>query len=59
MGAAVFDMKGLVIGTVEWVDDHSYDIKFAVKASCFLNNLEHLLKAIDEKVTCSFQNLFC
>jgi hypothetical protein len=51
VGAAVFDMKGLVIGTVDHVDSFSADIKYTRKTSSFLNHLEHLLKNIDEKVT--------
>ena len=58
VGAAVFDMDGLVIGTVDRVDMSAFDIKYAIKTSSFLNDLESLLKDIDDTVTCSSLNLF-
>ncbi|XBI15530.1 hypothetical protein VPH35_057936 [Triticum aestivum] len=50
VGAAVFDMDGLVIGTVDRVDMSAFDIKYAIKTSSFLNDLESLLKDIDDTV---------
>jgi hypothetical protein len=50
VGAAVFNMKGLVIGTVDCVDSESFDIKYSRKTSSFLNDLECSLKNIDATV---------
>ncbi|KAF7027720.1 hypothetical protein CFC21_039742 [Triticum aestivum] len=53
VGAAVFDMDGLVIGTVDRVDMSAFDIKYAIKTSSFLNDLERLLKDIDDTIVLS------
>ncbi|KAM3346690.1 hypothetical protein ACQJBY_020955 [Aegilops geniculata] len=53
VGAAVFDMNGLVIGSVDHVDLHAFDIKYAMKTSSFLNDLERLLKDMDDKIVLS------
>uniref|UniRef100_A0A8R7TR59 Uncharacterized protein n=1 Tax=Triticum urartu TaxID=4572 RepID=A0A8R7TR59_TRIUA len=53
VGAAVFDMDGLVIGSVDRVDLRAFDIKYSMKTSSFLNNLECLLKDMDDTIVLS------
>uniref|UniRef100_A0ACD5VYP6 Uncharacterized protein n=1 Tax=Avena sativa TaxID=4498 RepID=A0ACD5VYP6_AVESA len=53
VGAAVFNMNGLVIGTVDHVDPASPDIKYARRTNSFLNSLEHLLIKFDNTICLS------
>lgn len=46
-------MDGLVIGSVDRVDLFAFDIKYAMKTSSFLNDLERLLKDIDDTIVLS------
>jgi hypothetical protein len=50
IGAAVFNMDGLVIGTIDTTDPRSDGTKFALKSSFFLNELETILNSMDKTV---------
>ncbi|XBI15547.1 hypothetical protein VPH35_057947 [Triticum aestivum] len=50
IGAPVFDMSGLVIGTIDCADPDSYNLKFAIKTNFFLDKLEKFLKDKDEQI---------
>lgn len=51
VGAPVFDMNGLVVGTIDCADPVSYNLKFGIKTSFFLDKLEMSLKELDQQVT--------
>lgn len=50
IGAAVFNGKAQMIGSIESLDEAAYDLKFALHASCWKEEIETKIKAIDPKV---------
>lgn len=58
IGAPVFDMSGLVIGTIDCADPDSYNLKFAIKTIFFLDKLEKFLKDKDEQVILYYSVFF-
>lgn len=56
IGAAVFNGEAQVIGSIESLDEASYDLKFALHASCWKEEIETKIKAKDPKVRKTYVN---
>lgn len=50
LGAGIFDLEGLLIGTVSSLDDDAYNLKFAQQSCHWVDELEAELQAKDVKV---------
>ena len=55
VGAAVFNMTGQVIGTIQSIS--AFDVKYSMKLSSFLNPLEQSLHRLNNKVKFTFTKL--